>query len=333
MKKIFALIFAAVFCLCALIGCKDSGDEQKLIPVTLNEVVHSVFYAPQYVAMELGFYENAGLDLTVDVGNGADKSMTALLSGNADIILCGTEAGLYIHAEGRADVPKVFAQLTQRAGNFLVGHEADPDFTWGQVRGKTIIGGRQGGMPEMVLEYILHQNGIEVGTDVDIITNLDLSATASAFTAGTGDYTTEFEPGASTLELAGQGHVVASLGVDSGYVPYTVYMTTSSIIEEKPEVVQAFTNATYQGLLWCQQHTSAEIAKVIQPQFSETDLDTLTAIIERYRSQDTWTEHPLMKPEALDLIQDILQFAGTLDQRIPYKNIVITDFADQAKGE
>ena len=333
MKKLFAFMLTAALCLCALAGCQQSDDKKELTPVTLNEVVHSVFYAPQYVAIELGFYEEEGLDLTVDVGNGADKSMTALLSGNADIALCGTEAGLYIHAEGRADVPKVFAQLTQRAGNFLVGHEADPDFTWEQVRGKTIIGGRQGGMPEMVLEYILHQNGIEAGTDVNIITNLDLSATASAFTAGTGDYTTEFEPGASTLELAGQGHVVASLGVDSGYVPYTVYMTTSSIIEEKPEIVQAFTNATYKGLVWCQQHTSAEIAKVIQPQFSETDLDALTAIIERYRSQDTWAEHPLMQPESLDLIQDILEFSGTLDQRIAYEAIVITDFAKQVKAE
>ena len=232
MKKLFALMLIAALCLCALAGCKQSDDKKELTPVTLNEVVHSVFYAPQYVAIELGFYEEEGLDLTVDIGNGADKSMTALLSGNADIALCGTEAGLYIHAEGRADVPKVFAQLTQRAGNFLVGHEADPDFTWEQVRGKTIIGGRQGGMPEMVLEYILHQNGIEAGTDVNIITNLDLSATASAFTAGTGDYTTEFEPGASTLELAGQGHVVASLGVDSGYVPYTLYLNTSDAADD-----------------------------------------------------------------------------------------------------
>ena len=329
MKKIIISLLAVCLCIASLAGCAKQ-DARGLTTVTLSEVVHSIFYAPQYVAMELGFFEEEGIDLQVDVGNGADKCMTALLSGNADIALCGTEAALYIHAEGREDVPKVFAQLTQRAGNFLVAREPDPDFTWDDVRGKTIIGGRQGGMPQMVLEYILHQNGIEMGTDVEIITNLDLSATASAFAAGTGDYTTEFEPGASTLELAGQGHVVASLGVDSGYVPYTVYMTTSSLIEDNPELIQSFTNAIYKGLIWCQEHTSAEIAEVIHPQFSETDPTALEAIIERYRSQDTWIDHPLMEESSLELIQDILQFSGTLDRRIPYEDTVVTDFAENA---
>lgn len=328
MKK-FAILLAAALCLCALSGCQQH-EEKGLTSVTLNEVVHSVFYAPQYVAMELGFFEEEGIDLTVDIGSGADKSMTALLSGNADIALCGTEAALYIHAEGRDDVPLVFAQLTQRAGNFLIGREEDPDFTWDDVRGKTIIGGRQGGMPEMVLEYILHQNGIEAGTDVEILTNLDLSATASAFSAGTGDYTTEFEPGASTLERSGQGYVVASLGVDSGYVPYTVYMTTSSLAKQSPEVIQGFTNAISRGLAWCESHSSTEIAEVIHPQFSETEPEELAAIIERYQAQDTWVSHPLMKEESLDLIQDILQFSGTLDHRIDYSDIVITTFAEAA---
>ncbi len=332
MKKFIVSLLITCLCITALAGC-GKANEAGLTKVTLSEVVHSIFYAPQYVAMELGFFEEEGIDLQVDLGNGADKCMTALLSGNADITLCGTEAALYIHAEGREDVPKVFAQLTQRAGNFLVGREPDPDFTWDDVRGKTIIGGRQGGMPQMVLEYILHQNDIKIGTDVDVITNLDLSATASAFSAGTGDYTTEFEPGASTLELAGQGHVVASLGVDSGYVPYTVYMTTSSLIEKNPELIQSFTNAIYKGLLWCQDHTSAEIANVIHPQFSETDPDTLTTIIERYRSQDTWIDHPLMKESSLDLIQDILQHSGTLDERISYEDAVITTFAQKAAAK
>lgn len=329
MKKFIVFLLTTCLCITALAGCGKT-DKAGLTKVTLSEVVHSIFYAPQYVAMELGFFEEEGIDLQVDLGNGADKCMTALLSGNADIALCGTEAALYIHAEGREDVPKVFAQLTQRAGNFLVGRQPDPDFTWDDVRGTTIIGGRQGGMPQMVLEYILHQNGIEMGTDVEIITNLDLAATASAFAAGTGDYTTEFEPGASTLELAGQGHVVASLGVDSGYVPYTVYMSTSSLMEDNPELIQSFTNAIYKGLLWCQDHSSAEIAEVIHPQFSETDPETLTAIVDRYRSQNTWIEHPLMKETSLELIQDILQFSGTLDRLIPYEDVVVTNFAEKA---
>ncbi len=329
MKKLILILLTSCLCITALTGC-GKQNKDGLAKVTLSEVVHSIFYAPQYVAMELGFFEEEGIDLQVDVGNGADKCMTALLSGSADIALCGTEAALYIHAEGREDVPKIFAQLTQRAGNFLVGRTPDPDFTWDDVRGKTIIGGRQGGMPQMVLEYILHQNDIQIGTDVEVITNLDLSATASAFSAGTGDYTTEFEPGASTLELADQGHVVASLGVDSGYVPYTVYMTTSSLIEKNPELIQSFTNAMYKGLIWCQEHTSDEIAEVIHPQFAETDPETLSAIIERYRSQNTWIDHPLMEESSLNLIQDILQLSGTLDQRISYKDVVITNFAQDA---
>lgn len=316
-----------ILLLASLIGCTATPKSETLTPVTLNEVVHSIFYAPQYVAMEKGFFEEEGIDLKVDVGNGADKSMTALLSGNADIALCGTEAAVYIHAEGREDAPIIFAQLTQRAGNFLVGREADPDFTWEDVKGTTIIGGRKGGMPQIVLEYILDQNGIDPEKDVEIITNLDLSATASAFASGTGNYTAEFEPGASTLEQEGTGHVVASLGVDSGYVPYTVYNTTESFSKEHPELVQGFTNAIYKGLLWCQEHTAAEIAEVIQPQFKETSLDLLTTIVARYQEQNTWISTPVMEEESLLLIEDMLQYAGTLDTKIPYENIVNTQYA------
>ena len=276
-----------------------------------------------------GGFAEEGIEIQLTNGGGADKVMTAVLTDQADIGLAGPEACIYVYNQGKEDYPRVFAQLTKRDGSFLVGR-TNESFEWADLRGKTIIGGRQGGMPQMVLEYILHQNGIEMGTDADVITNLDLSATASAFAAGPGDYTTEFEPGASTLELAGQGHVVASLGVDSGYVPYTVYMTTSSLIEKKPELIQGFTNAIYKGLSWCQTHTSAEIAEVIHPQFSETDLTTLTTIIERYRSQDTWIDHPLMKESSLDLIQDILQHAGTLEERISYENAVVTTFAQNA---
>ena len=333
MKKLFTVLMAS----CLLIGTLATGcqkkDDAKLTTHTLNEVVHSIFYAPQYVAMEKGFFEEEGIDLKVDVGYGADKSMTAVLSGNADVALCGTEAAIYVHNEGREDVPIVFAQLTQRAGNFLVGREADPDFTWDKVRGTTIIGGREGGMPEMILEYILHQNGLDPKTDVEIITNLDLSATAGAFTSGTGDYTTEFEPGATTLEMAGSGYVVASLGVDSGYVPYTVYMTTQSFLDKKPELAQGFTNAIYKGLLWCQTHSAEEIAQAIQPQFKETDLETLTNIVSRYLEQDTWIATPVFEKESLDLIQDVLEYAGTLNNRVEYEAIINRTFAEKSVSE
>ena len=323
-RKIFSVFCVLLLGLPLLLsGCsRETGD---LKPLRLNEVVHSVFYAPQYVAMELGFFREEGLDLTVDIGGGADKCMTALLSDNADVVLCGTEAGIYVHAQGRSEVPMVIAQLTQRAGNFLVAREADPDFTWDIVRGKTIIGGRVGGMPEMVLEYILDQNGIKAGTDVEILTNIETGSTAGAFAAGTGDYTTEFEPSATAIEAEGRGHVVASLGVESGYVPYTVYFASSDRLRQEPALFDAFIRAIERGEQWCATHSAAEIAEAIQPQFSETSLDTLTAIIERYQAQDTWRTDPVLSREALTLIQDILEFSGTLTDRIPYEAILYTE--------
>ena len=323
-RKIFSVFCVLLLGLPLLLsGCgRETGD---LKPLRLNEVVHSVFYAPQYVAMELGFFREEGLDLTVDIGGGADKCMTALLSNNADVVLCGTEAGIYVHAQGRSEVPMVIAQLTQRAGNFLVAREADPDFTWDSVRGKTIIGGRVGGMPEMVLEYILDQTGIKAGTDVEFLTNIETGSTAGAFAAGTGDYTTEFEPSATAIEAEGRGHVVASLGVESGYVPYTVYFASSDRLRQEPALFDAFIRAIGRGEQWCATHSAAEIAEAIQPQFSETSLDTLAAIVERYPAQATWRTDPVLSREALTLIQDILEFSGTLTDRIPYEAILYTE--------
>ena len=235
-----------------------------------------------------------------------------------------------MHAEGREDVPMVFAQLTQRAGNFLVGREADPDFQWTDLKGQTIIGGREGGMPQMVLEYILKKNGLDPDKDLEIITNLDLSATAGAFVAGTGAYTAEFEPGATTLEEGGNGYVVASMGVDSGYVPYTVYMTTESIIAEKAALIQGFTNAIYKGQQWVAQHTAEEIAEVIHPQFAETELATLAKIIERYRVQDTWKTDPIFTEDALRLMEDVLREAGQYDGQLEYEVIANTQMAENA---
>ncbi|MBQ7757437.1 ABC transporter substrate-binding protein, partial [Anaerotignum sp.] len=280
MKKKLSLALAGLLCLSAGVGCSSQPAEDSLTPVRLNEVVHSVFYAPQYVAQELGFFEEEGLDVTVAIGNGADKSMTALISDSADIALLGTEAGLYVYAEGKADYPKTFAQLTQRAGNFLVSRKEEPDFQWTDLTGKSVIGGRLGGMPELVLEYVIKENGMTIGEDMEIINNVDFSSTAGAFLGDMGDYTVEFEPAATTLEQSGAGHIVASLGEASGYVPYTVYMAQDAFLKEHPDVVEAFTRAIYKGQQWVESHTSAEIAEVILPQFSESDVETLTTIIE-----------------------------------------------------
>ena len=331
MKKKICLAAAGTLFFSA--GCSAQPVEEGLIPVRLNEVVHSVFYAPQYVAQELGFFEEEGLDVTVAVGNGADKSMTALLSDSADIALLGIEAGLYVHNEGKENHPMVFAQLTQRAGNFLVSRVDEPDFQWTDLKGKSVIGGRLGGMPELVLEYVLKENGMTIGEDVEIINNIEFTSTAGAFTGDVGDYTVEFEPVATTLEQSGTGHIVASLGEASGYVPYTVYMASDEVLKESPEVVEAFTRAIYRGQQWVDSHSSAEIAEVVLPQFPESDAETLTTIIERYKAQDTWKTDPTIDPAGFELIQDIMEQGGELDQRVDYDDMVRTEFSEAVMQE
>lgn len=329
MKKMICSATAGLLALSLCAGCGTETEPEALQPVRLNEVVHSVFYAPQYVALEKGFFEEEGLEVSVAVGNGADKSMTALLSDAADIALLGTEAGLYVYNEGKEDYPKAFIQLTQRAGNFLVSREEEPDFKWADLKGKSIIGGRLGGMPELVLEYVLKENGLTIGEDVEIINNIDFSSTAGAFTGDVGDYTVEFEPVATTLEQSGSGHIVASLGEASGFVPYTVYMARDDFMENHPETIEAFTRAIYKGQLWVKEHTSAEIAEVILPQFPDTDQETLTTIIERYKAQDSWKEDPTFSKDGFTLIQDIMEKGGELTGRVPYEDLVRTDFAEK----
>ena len=328
MKKIVSIVLAVSMLAVCVTGCKTTTRKQ-LKPVVLNEVAHSIFYAPQYAAIELGYFEDEGLDLKLVNGAGADKVMTALISGDADIGFMGSEASIYVYQQGSDDYAVNFAQLTQRAGNFLVSREEEPDFQWSDLEGKSVIGGRLGGMPEMVLEYVIKENGMTIGKDMEIINNIDFTSTAGAFLGEVGDYTVEFEPAATTLEQSGKGHIVASLGEASGYVPYTVYMAQDAFLQAHPEVVEAFTRAIYKGQQWVESHSAAEIAKVIQPQFAETDLDTLTTIVERYQKQDTWKTDPTVSPEGFVLIQKIMMEGKELSQEIPYDSIVVTEFAEK----
>ncbi len=256
--------------------------------------------------------------------------MTAVISGEADIGFMGAEATIYTYNEGATDYVVNFAQLTQRAGNFLVAREPVEDFSWDMLIGKNILGGRKGGMPEMVFEYILKKNNIDPFNDLFIDQSIDFGSTAAAFSGGQGDFTVEFEPSATALELEGDGYVVASLGVESGYVPYTSYSAKQSYIEENPEVIQKFTNALQKGIEYTQNHTPEEIAKIIQPQFKETEIDTLTKIVTRYYEQDTWKDNLIFEEDSLTLLQDILDEAGELTKRAPYKDLVATEFAEKA---
>ena len=320
------LLFPAL-CLSA---CSSKETDSSLIPVTLNEVAHSVFYAPQYAAIELGYFEEEGIDLTLVNGGGADKVMTALVSGDADIGFMGSEASIYTYANGAEDYAVHFAQLTQRAGNFLVSRNPEPDFSWEDLRGKKVLGGRKGGMPELVFEYILKKHGIDPFADLSIDQSISFGLTAAAFPSSDADYTVEFEPYATALELEGNGYVAASLGEDSGYVPYTAYSAKKSYLEAHPDVIQKFTNAIQKGLDYVNSHTPEEIAEIIQPQFKENDLETLTRIVNRYQSQDTWKGDTVFKEESFDLLQNILEEGGELPARVPYEDLVTTEFSENA---
>jgi NitT/TauT family transport system substrate-binding protein len=308
-------------------GCKGKDN---LIEITLNEVAHSIFYAPMYVAFEEGYFEEEGLKVKLVNGLGADKTMTAVLSGDCDIGFMGAEASIYVYNEGAGDYVINFAQLTQRAGNFLVSRDKAEVFSWDNVKGKTVIGGRPGGMPQMVFEYILKKQGLDPKKDLNIIQNIDFGLTSQAFAAGTGDYTIEFEPAATALELEGAGKVVASLGVESGKVPYTAFSAKKSYIEKHPDVIQRFTNAIQKGMDYVQTHTPEQIAAAIAPQFKETDKDTLVKIVTRYYEQDTWKSDLIFEQASLDLLQDILEEAGELSARVPYDKIVTRKYAEEA---
>lgn len=332
-KKAGAVCLAVLTAVAAMTGCgtgsPDKAKEGKT-KVVLNEVAHSIFYAPMYVAIEEGYFEEAGIELSLVTGFGADKTMTAVLTGEADIGFMGSESTIYTYAGGTEDYVVNFAQLTQRAGNFLVSREPIEDFTWDMVKGRDVLGGRAGGMPEMVFEYILEKNGIDPATDVSIDQSIDFGSTAAAFSGGQGDFTVEFEPHATSLEQKGEGYVVASLGEDSGYVPYTSFSAKKSYLEENADTVQAFTDALQKGMDYVQNHTPEEIAQAISPQFPETDMETLTTIVDRYYQQDTWKENLIFEEDAFELLQNILQDAGVLERRVPYEDLVTKDFARKA---
>ena len=320
--------FVMLFGICCLAGCE--GSKHHLKKVRLNEVAHSIFYAPQYVAIEKGYFEKEGIKLELTTGFGADKTATAVISGDADIAFMGPEATIYQFNEGNADYLINFAQLTQRAGNFVVSRNKEEDFQWENLKGKKVIGGRPGGMPEMVFEYVLKKHGMNPQKDIDLVQNIDFANTSGAFVSGKTDYTIEFEPSATLIEEQGAGYVVASVGKESGYVPYTAYSVKKSYLESHKELLEAFTRAIEKGQQYVNTHTPEEIAASIQPQFSETDTATITTIIRRYQKQDTWKRDLVFSEDSFTLLLDILESAGQLEKRPDYQDVVTTEYAEKA---
>lgn len=335
-KKFLCILLTSLMVIMCLAGCnkkssKQNTNEDGQVTLTLCEVAHSIFYAPMYVAIEEGYFEDEGIDLTLYNGNGADNVMNAMIAKEADIGFMGCEASVYVYAQGKSDYAVNFAQLTQRAGNFLVGREPEDDFKWENLKGKSVLGGRAGGMPQMVFEYILKKNGIDPAKDLSIDQSVSFGNTAAAFMGNESyDYTVEFEPFATTLEQEKAGYIVASLGVDSGYVPYTSFCVSKSYLEENPEVIQAFTNALQKGMDYVQTHTPEEIAEIIAPQFPENDIESITTIVKRYYEQDSWKEDLIFGEESYELLVDILKEAGQLESEVPYEDVVVTEFAEKA---
>ncbi|MBE6688414.1 MAG: ABC transporter substrate-binding protein [Ruminococcaceae bacterium] len=327
MKKVILPFFILLFTLFALVSC---NTDDELVKVSVNEVTHSVFYAPQYVAINKGFFEDEGLEIEFATGEGADKVMAAVLSGSVDIGFSGPEAAIYVYNEGREDQPMVFAQLTQRDGAFLVGREPQEDFKFTDLKGKHVLPGRRGGVPFMTFEYVLKENGLDTTNDLKFDDSIQFAMLAGAFTGGTGDYVALFEPVASTLEKEGRGHIVASIGEAGGDIPYTAYYANKSFIEENPDVIQKFTNAIYRAQQWIREAPAEEVAKAIQPSFPDTELDILTTVVERYISIDAWCATPVMNEPSFMRLQEIISTAGELDRKVPFEAVVDNSFAQNA---
>ena len=309
---------------------ETSNEAQRnLRKINVSEVTRSVFYSPQYVAIKNGFFEKNGIEIELITGQGADAVMTSVLSNQVEIGFAGPEASIYVYNEGKEDYTQVFAQLTKRDGSFLVSREKTDNFTWQDLKGKTVIPGRKGGVPYMTLEYVLKKQGINPQTDLILDDSIKFDLMAGAFAAGNADYVTLFEPTASMTELQNVGYVVASVGKESGEIPYTAYFAKRSFIKENEDIIQGFTNAIYEGEQWVKEHTSREIAEVVKDFFPDTEVDILESAIQSYKDIDAWNENPILKEESFNRLQDVMIEAGELKEKVPYKEIINNTFAEK----
>lgn len=330
MKKFISLLMVVLLVASMLlVGCEQKATEKQ--DVRLVEVTHSIFYAPQYVAIEKGFFDKQNLTIELTNGGGADKCMAALVSGEADVAFMGPEASVYVYIQGRGDHAVNFAQLTQRDGSFIVGREKDDNFSLDKLEGKTILGGRKGGVPLMTLEYVLKQNNLTPGVDLNVRTDVQFDMMAGAFASGEADYTTLFEPLASTFEQQGHGYVLASVGELAGYVPYTCYSSLGSYIEKNPIIIQGFADALYEGMVWVEEHTAMEVAEAIHPQFADSDVEFIAEIVQTYKDLDTWNPDLVLGEDGYNRLIDIMKTAGEIEEGAPYAEIQTPDFALKAK--
>ena len=330
----FVIIIAGVILVAIVVQIilKDkSASRQDFSKVKVSEVTRSVFYAPQYVAINNGYFKKNGIDIELTTGGGADTVMTAVLSNQVDIGFAGPEASIYVYNEGKEDYCQVFAQMTKKDGSFLVAKLKDDKFSWQNLKGKTVIPGRKGGVPYMTLEYVLRKNGINPKTDLKLDDSIKFDLMAGAFTSGDAEYVTLFEPTASLTEQQGKGYIVASVGKEAGDIPYTAYFAKKSYIEKNENLIQNFTNAICEGEKWVKNHTSEEIANVIMNFFPGTEKDLIKTAVQSYKDIDAWNETPVLKQESFNRLQEVMTMAGELQNKAPYEKIVNNTYSEKAR--
>ncbi len=335
MKKRKLINTIVCIILVILIGGIITINNQKdfksnLKTINLSEVTRSVFYSPQYVAIQKGFFEKNGIKIDLTTGQGADAVMTSVLSNQADIGFAGPEASIYVYNEGKEDYAEVFAQLTKKDGSFLVSKTDTDNFDWKDLKGKTVIPGRKGGVPYMTLEYVLKNNGINPQSDLTLDDSIKFDLMAGAFSSGEAEYVTLFEPTASMTELQGKGYVVASVGEASGEIPYTAYFAKKSYIEENQDIIQKFTDSVYEGQKWVKEHSSKEIAEEVKEFFPDTDIEMLETAIQSYKDIDAWNDTPVLTQESFERLEDVMIMAGELDEKVPYDKIVNNTYAEKS---
>ncbi len=335
-KKLIVTIAVVVIVVIAgitmgILNKKDNTNTVERKKIAVNEVTRSIFYAPQYVAINNGYFEENGIDIELTTGGGADTVMTAVLSDQCDIGFAGPEASIYVYNEGKEDYTQVFAQMTKKDGSFLVAKTNTDNFSWQDLKGKTVIPGRKGGVPYMTLEYVLKQNGINPQTDANLDDSIKFDLMAGAFTSGDAEYVTLFEPTASLTQNEGKGYIVASVGKAAGEIPYTAYFAKKSYIEKNEDTIQKFTNAIYKGEQWVKEHSADEIAKVISSFFPDTEEKLIATAVQSYKDIDAWNETPVLKEESFNKLQEVMTLAGELETKAPYDKIVNNKFSENVK--
>lgn len=324
MKKSLIAVFAAALAALAipfsLAGCGGSGEVLKI-----NEVTHSVFYAPMYLADALGYYEEEGFEVEFTNGGGADNTMAAVLSGSADVGFCGPEAALYIAIGGSSDSPKVFGQLTKRDGSFLVARTPEPDFKWSDLEGKEILAGRKGGVPAMTFEYVIEELGVNASLNYDV----DFNYMTAAFESGIADYCTMFEPTASDYEAEGKGYIVASVGEQSGEIPYTCFAAKESYINENPEKIEGLLRAVTKATKFVMENDAATVAEYLVPYFDGTSEESLANSVQAYKDIDAWVANMAMEEAAFTMLQDVIENSGELERRVDFDELILTDAAQK----